>query len=574
MREEAVRGEAEPQAELVATVRGEGEATRGDSEAVLAALEPARGRRYTLEAGARRIRNSTYLDTADGRLRRKGVRLTHDRASGPGALTATRDGDTASTPLSGPPEWPALAGDLPDGDVRDLVAGPMWVRAVGPVLRARTVTREVSVRDDGGAVVAGIVWRETTVQEPVRTAPLIRVDVLSAGSGKAGKHAKRIRKALCASRAGADGTSEVTHRSFHKRSGDLYEELLDEAGLRERSGPPEFTADTPADVAVALALRAHARAIAANVDGTIADVDTEYLHDLRVAVRRMRSLLKLVGDVLPSRPVERHTPVLKWLGDVTSPTRDLDVHLLGFDDLADRLIAGDPEDLAPLRDHLHRRRDAARRALVRALRTRKFSRLLEEWPAALEDVVGDADPETDAAPDVSEAEPGDEGSDHGEGAGDESAGEPEQMPDVRTFVRERLARTAKKVTRKAAAITPDSPAEDVHSLRKRCKELRYLLEFAKPLCPPAEYASVLKRLKKLQDILGAFQDGEVQSHELREHAERMHEAGQAPTAALLAMGELAGAYAADQRQARGELTAALRRFLGDDMRNRITALVR
>ncbi|MCP2252129.1 CHAD domain-containing protein [Prauserella aidingensis] len=568
-----MREDGEPST-VFATVRGEGEATRGDADAVLAALDPARAQRYSLEAGPRRIRNRTYLDTADGRLRRKGVRLTHDRGSGAGTLTALRDGDTVSTPLSGPPEWPALADELPEGDVRDLVAGPMWVRAVGPVLRARTVTREVRVRDDDGAVVAGLVWRETTVQEPVRTAPFIRVDVLTTGTGK---HAKRIRKALCASGSGSD---DGVGRRFRKDSGDLYEELLAEAGLPDRPEPPEFTADTPADVAVALALRAHARSVAANVDGTLGDVDTEYLHDLRVAVRRSRSLLKLAGDVLPSRPVDRHTPTLKWLGDVTGPTRDLDVHLLGFDELTSRLTAAGADDLAPFREHLHRERDAARRALVRALRTRKFTRLLEEWPAALTDVIGDGDPDEGGADEGGTGDDGDPAggqdthTDGRDGHGGTGTAGGDAVPDVRTFVRDRLARTAKKVTRKAAAITPESPAEDVHDLRKRCKELRYLLEFARPLCPDAEYAAVLKRLKKLQDILGAFQDGEVQSEALREHAGRMHEAGRAPVGTLLAMGELAGAYAADQQQARRDLTAALRRFLGDDMRARITSLVR
>ncbi|GAA1243007.1 hypothetical protein GCM10009676_30600 [Prauserella halophila] len=589
-----MRETAESRTAVFGTLRGQGEPTRGDADAVLAALEPACGRRYTLEAGPRRIRSSTYLDTADGRLRRKGVRLTHDRGSGPGALTATRGEDTASTPLSAAPEWPALAGDLPDGDVRDLVAGRMSVRAVAPVLRTRTVTREVWVRDAGAAVVAALVWRETTVQEPVRTAPFIRVDVLTVAGGE--KPAKRIRKALCAAGSGDDDAAGADRR-FRKDAGDLYEELLAEAGVPDRPQPPELSADTPADVAVALALRVHARTIAASVDGTIADVDTEYLHELRVAVRRTRSLLKLAGDVLPARPVERYSPTLSWLGEVTGPTRDLDVYLLGFDDLAGRLAAGDPEDLAPFREHLHRERGRARRALVRALRTRRFARLLEEWPAALTEVIGDADAESaavDGADTAGDDTTGDNGSGEDTAGKDGPAGEDgaaggagtagragastggtdgTAVPDVATFVRDRLARTAKKVTRKAAAITPESPAEDVHNLRKRCKELRYLLEFARPLCPAAEHTAVLKRLKKLQDILGAFQDGEVQSTGLREHAGRMHEAGRAPAGALLAMGELAGAFAADQRQARHELTAALQRFGDEDIRGRITALV-
>ena len=54
-----------------------------------------------------------------------------------------------------------------------------------------------------------------------------------------------------------------------------------------------------ADLAVADALLGYLGEMEANVEGIIADIDTEYLHNFRVAVRRTRSVLKLLGDVLP-----------------------------------------------------------------------------------------------------------------------------------------------------------------------------------------------------------------------------------------------------------------------------------
>ncbi len=58
-------------------------------------------------------------------------------------------------------------------------------------------------------------------------------------------------------------------------------------------------ADQAADLAVADALLGHLSIMEATVDGITADLDTEFLHDFRVAVRRTRSVLKLLGDVLP-----------------------------------------------------------------------------------------------------------------------------------------------------------------------------------------------------------------------------------------------------------------------------------
>ena len=61
----------------------------------------------------------------------------------------------------------------------------------------------------------------------------------------------------------------------------------------------EITAQMPASVAVATVLLGLLDTLEQNVDGTLRDIDTEFLHDLRVAVRRTRSAIKLLGDVLP-----------------------------------------------------------------------------------------------------------------------------------------------------------------------------------------------------------------------------------------------------------------------------------
>ena len=86
--------------------------------------------------------------------------------------------------------------------------------------------------------------------------------------------------------------------------------------------------DQAADFAVADALLGYLAEMDATVDGIVDDIDTEYLHDFRVAVRRTRSVLKMLGDVLPPGLAERVAPEFRWLGDITTPTRDLDVYLL------------------------------------------------------------------------------------------------------------------------------------------------------------------------------------------------------------------------------------------------------
>ena len=71
------------------------------------------------------------------------------------------------------------------------------------------------------------------------------------------------------------------------------------------------------------------------------------------------------------------------------------------------------------------------------------------------------------------------------------------------------------------AIDASSPAEAYHELRKKGKELRYLLElFGVPLFPDEVVKPMIKSLKALQDVLGRHQDREVQTAMLRSLRDR------------------------------------------------------
>ena len=97
------------------------------------------------------------------------------------------------------------------------------------------------------------------------------------------------------------------------------------------------------------------------------------------------------------------------------------------------------------------------------------------------------------------------------------------------------------------AIDDDSPAEDLHELRKVGKELRYLLEFFASLYPADVVKPFIKTLKGLQDQLGRFQDREVQATALRNLAP---DVANPPT--VMAMGVLVDRFIKEEAQARTE----------------------
>ena len=84
-----------------------------------------------------------------------------------------------------------------------------------------------------------------------------------------------------------------------------------------------------------------------NFPGTLDDVDSEFLHDLRVAVRRTRSLQRQFKAVYPER-LQHFRDEFKRIQAITGDLRDLDVYLLDFPALKASLPEQMQADLDPL----------------------------------------------------------------------------------------------------------------------------------------------------------------------------------------------------------------------------------
>jgi CHAD domain-containing protein len=493
-------------------------------EDVLAALAP----RFTLGAASRpRTVRRTWLDTFDWRLHRAGLTLEYLTGSRPAELVlATASGDRLSQ-AAGRLTWPALAEELPPGPVTAVIRPVAGIRALLPVARATSAVQDLRVLNADTKTIAWIGADRTTVNYPAETQLPTRLQVTPVRGYQT--QAQRIGE-LLAEAAGLNGDP-----------GRPLDAALAAAGLRAEAYSNKINVRLDPDMTARAALRAVLLqlldTLEANVPGTLRDIDTEFLHDLRVAVRRTRSALKLAGDVLPASLPARFRPEFKWLGDLTTPTRDLDVYLLNYGEMADALVSASPAELEPFHAHLARRRVIEQRALVRGLRSARFSRLACEWRSVL---TGLSLPR----------------------AGERTA----------DLAARRLRRAHRRVLRQGRAISADSPAEQLHDLRKRCKELRYLLEIFASVFDPQAYQRALKDLKGLQDCLGEFQDHQVQQEELREFAVQMMADREMPATALLAMGELAGGIGRAQRRARDEFAERFGEFASPDSDRRFQAL--
>lgn len=259
-----------------------------------------------------------------------------------------------------------------------------------------------------------------------------------------------------------------------------------------------------------------------NVSGTCSNLDSEFLHDLRVAVRRTRSALSQLKGLLPADELTPFRQEFAWLGTITGPTRDLDVYLLKYGDYVQLLPEKHHPDLAPFQCFLANRQAEEQQALANQLTSPRFVRLIADWQTLLQRNRA-SDP---ALPDAS-------------------------LP-VKQVADRRIWKLFRRCVKQGRAITPACSAEALHELRKTCKKLRYMLEFFQSLYSPTALDILIKSLKGLQDNLGDFQDFEVQSEAMHTFGLQMAETDLAPPATLLAMGMLAESLRQQQQQTRQE----------------------
>jgi CHAD domain-containing protein len=469
-------------------------------EAIVAALSA----RYVVAAGVRQRIRRVQVDTFDRRLRAAGLTLEHQStASGERLVLGRPDGSSAAAVPVADLRWPAPA-DLLPGPVRDVVAAVSGIRALMVASDERRRVRQLELLNEDGKTVARV-----ELDEP---------------ASEAGAPARLTVRTL-------RGYEEQAQRAVRILAGLGLRPVESTDDRDPSSSKPTAGADreSPATVLLTRALSEFLATMRANLPGLLDDVDTEFLHDFRVSVRRSRATLKLGRHCLPEAMRTRWEPDFKWLGDLTTPVRDLDVYELDLPTMRGWLVAADPADLEPLATHLRSRRTVERRALVRGLRSARYRRLVTEWQDEL-DGLTDTQEEADR----------------------------EHLSSGRLADRG-IARAYRRVARGGAAITGDSPAGDLHMLRKRCKELRYALEVCAPVLAKGPRNRAVADLKGLQDVLGRFQDSEVQRQALRGFAEEMRADGTSARA-VLAMGELIGHLDAEQDRARREFDGAFALF--------------
>jgi CHAD domain-containing protein len=487
------------------------------------------------ERAPTRVVNRTYYDTFDWRLFSQQNTLEHelgDEASGL-YLRSLATGDLYySQKLE---QVPKFVWDLPPTSFRKHLEPIVEMRALLPQVEVSSKIHTLKVLDKRRKTVVRVVLEDNGVvdqgkHKSIGLGKLIQVLPVRGYDRQAEKVVKIIERTFKLEPA-LDHLIIMALNALGRKAGGYSSKL----NLRL---DPQMRADE----ATKIVLHRLLDTMLANEAGTRENIDSEFLHDFRVAVRRTRSAISQFKGVIPQKILDRFRPEFTWLGQITGPTRDMDVYLLKFDDYRSRLPASVQHDLEPLRSFLQAHQSIEQRTLAKALNSSRYRKLINGWQTYLNTPV----PERSMLPNA--------------------------ICPIGQVASKRIWRVYRRVLKKGHAITPESPAAVLHELRKTCKKLRYLMEFFQSLYRAQHIKALIKVLKVLQDNLGDFQDFEVQVAKLKEFSHQMMQETQDSAETFMAMGILVESLELRQHQTRAEFAARFQQFAMHENQQRFKAL--
>jgi triphosphatase len=270
-----------------------------------------------------------------------------------------------------------------------------------------------------------------------------------------------------------------------------------------RASAPALDRGMSVGAAFEAVMRANLAHLRANDRGVLEGHDPEYLHQMRVALRRLRSGVGVFAPVLPEAPVYQLRADMKWLAGHLGPARDWDVFLAETLPPIEAEFSPHP-GLERFAARCKKLRGAAAARARRALRSARYARLVARLDTWLidEDWLAHAEPAARAA----------------------------LTGPVSHYASSVLDARYERVLARGRSLGR-LDAGELHRLRIAIKKLRYASDFLASLYDEKAARAALRRLSRLQDILGAMND--------------------AATVASLAAQGFAGASGAAAREARG-----------------------
>ncbi len=413
--------------------------------------------------------------------------------------------------------------EFPDGDLKEALAPIIEVRALLPILSFEKNIQPLRLLNREEKTLVKLEFVTLTTSDGRKA---LQLDIIPLrGYGRA---ARRVKQLI----SGVEGLQPATSPfEIMQTIGNLQPSSY--SGKLDVSLQP----GEPATEATRTILLYLLNTMKANEKGIKEDLDSEFLHDFRVAVRRTRAVLGQVRQVFPAERTRYFRQIFSELGKQTNLLRDLDVYLLHREHFRSLL----PPNLQPGLDvfflKLARKRRFALNRVRQLLNSADYQQQLEEWESFLKQ----ATPETEEA---------------------DNARRP--IKELASFF---IYRQYRRIIKDGQRITATSPDEDLHQLRIDGKKLRYLLEFFASLYPPNQVKTLIVQLKKLQDNLGEFNDLSIQQDYLHTYLESLDKSGRVEVLNAAAIGGLLARLHERHQQVRRAFAKTFSRFNTPETKN-------
>ncbi|HUN54622.1 MAG TPA: CHAD domain-containing protein [Smithella sp.] len=212
-----------------------------------------------------------------------------------------------------------------------------------------------------------------------------------------------------------------------------------------------------------------------NIPGVIRDIDTEFVHQARVATRRMRSTLRLFGDAVPLNTGIYFSKELKWLGEMFGAVRDVDVFLLNLNVFEHKIKRFPAKKKTVLNDWIEKHRRAPLGSLIEAIDSQRYKNFERRLRRFIEGNLPARPRSPLALKLVSEVAP--------------------------VIIMEKF----NAVIKQGMTVIAKPKLKEFHGLRIQMKRLRYACEFMAPALSGV-LEPFIERTVEIQDCLGEIQD--------------------------------------------------------------------
>jgi len=471
--------------------------------------------RFTFEIEQPRVEAVTYFDTFDWRLYKNGLYLQY--VEDLWRLQRSNSSETIESKDGPSPDPGVFYWDFPAGVLRSRIESATDVRGLLPLATLRSTTTSVRIlnRDEKTVGLLLSIWQQTNEKQ----------DILHHIKVQGIRGYDKQKQTICS----------LLHSRCKLKPVSLkqsFEKILRSTGKTPGDYTSKFSIELDSgSTARQAAVSIYSRLLTTmlrNEEGIVNDTDSEFLHDFRVAIRRTRAGLSQIEEVLPPDITDHFKKEFAYLGNITGPTRDLDVYILYESNYKSRLPPKLQLPLDIFFMDLAGRRAEEQKILSKMLKTRRYRQIISEWSQYLdgENHIPANNTDTPAI-------------------------------DMACAI---IFRRYKKILKSGKKITPETPDEKLHRLRIQGKKLRYSLEFFASLFPKKEIKHVIKQLKRLQDNLGDFNDLSVQQDMLHQYLRELRPGSRKNFELATAIGGLLTNLYHEQCLVRKKFTTTFSRF--------------